>query len=256
VAGHGNFEHGGALYLSSGSNSRGSTGDVQIVTNSSTNRHSSGNIYIATGHETFGNSNGGSIHLQTHSAGDILLDIQPSKSKGGNIFLSGGDSKTITETAVGGNLYFEAGNSESGNGGSAFIKAGMSDVLDGGDISLVAGIGAKGHHGGNINLLAGRSKQESHHYPIWGTGSKHLGEEIKFGFSSSSDNEDVPLRVQKLDSGSRVISNSPIQVTTIQYSSDIRIKTNIQSIDTDNLLEKLQLINICEYGFSSDWRRG
>lgn len=49
-------------------------------------------------------------------------------------------------------------------------------------------------------------------------------------------------------------STVPIQVTTIQYSSDIRIKEDIVSVDTEDLLDRMQNIKLREYSYTEKWR--
>ena len=45
-----------------------------------------------------------------------------------------------------------------------------------------------------------------------------------------------------------------MQVTTVQYSSDERIKKNIVEVDTEDLLDRMKKIELREYGYTDDWR--
>jgi hypothetical protein len=51
-----------------------------------------------------------------------------------------------------------------------------------------------------------------------------------------------------------VISNSPLQVTLVQYSSDRRIKQDIYSVDEDSLFEKMMNVKIKSYRYTDEWR--
>ena len=43
-------------------------------------------------------------------------------------------------------------------------------------------------------------------------------------------------------------------MTTIQYSSDSRIKKDITSYDTEDLLDRMRQIKLREYGYTNSWR--
>ena len=47
----------------------------------------------------------------------------------------------------------------------------------------------------------------------------------------------------------------PLQVTEIQYSSDERIKTDIKSTNTEDLLDRIRQIELREYGYTEEWRK-
>ncbi|KAJ1414458.1 hypothetical protein B484DRAFT_300767, partial [Ochromonadaceae sp. CCMP2298] len=51
-----------------------------------------------------------------------------------------------------------------------------------------------------------------------------------------------------------LIANAPLQVTTLQYSSDRRIKTAVENVDADDLLRKIQEVRIRSYGYTEEWR--
>ena len=46
----------------------------------------------------------------------------------------------------------------------------------------------------------------------------------------------------------------PVQVTTVQYSSDERIKKDIEDVDTLDLLDRMRDIELREYGYTDEWR--
>lgn len=51
------------------------------------------------------------------------------------------------------------------------------------------------------------------------------------------------------------MSTVPVQVTTIQYSSDERIKKDVEDVDTFDLLERMRRIELKEYGYTDAWRK-
>jgi hypothetical protein len=55
---------------------------------------------------------------------------------------------------------------------------------------------------------------------------------------------DVRLQHQKSDKGggSKLVSNVPFQLTTVEYSSDVRIKRQLADADTDELLQRIQQV--------------
>lgn len=50
------------------------------------------------------------------------------------------------------------------------------------------------------------------------------------------------------------MSHIPMRVTEIKYSSDTRIKTNIQPVDTSNLLQRIKQVDLANYGYTEEWR--
>lgn len=61
--------------------------------------------------------------------------------------------------------------------------------------------------------------------------------------------------MQRSTNGTRLISSVLIQATSVQYSSDYRIKLNISSVDTDDLLKRVEALGIREYGYTDDWKK-
>lgn len=82
---------------------------------------------------------------------------------------------------------------------------------------------------------------------------------INFGFdevsSDSSTKRQVALQLKKSSNTTRLISTVPVQVTSIQYSSDSRIKKDIVEVDTGNLLDRMRKIELREYGYTDEWRK-
>ena len=52
-----------------------------------------------------------------------------------------------------------------------------------------------------------------------------------------------------------MVSTVPVQVTTVQYSSDERIKKDITDVDTGDLLDRMRRIELREYGYTDEWRK-
>lgn len=51
------------------------------------------------------------------------------------------------------------------------------------------------------------------------------------------------------------VATVPVQVTSVQYSSDSRIKKDIIDTDTQDLLDRMRRIQLREYGYTDDWRK-
>ncbi|CAN0588280.1 unnamed protein product, partial [Ectocarpus sp. 12 AP-2014] len=54
---------------------------------------------------------------------------------------------------------------------------------------------------------------------------------------------------------SRVVSSVPLQVTTIEYSSDERIKESIVGVDVDDVLQRFMEVEMVEYAYTEEWRQ-
>ena len=63
------------------------------------------------------------------------------------------------------------------------------------------------------------------------------------------------MRLQAQDGDTAVISNVPLRLTAVQYSSDTRIKQNIADVDTDDLLQRIQKVEMKSYSYTDAWRR-
>jgi len=50
-----------------------------------------------------------------------------------------------------------------------------------------------------------------------------------------------------------IIASAPVQVTAMQYSSDMRIKKEIESVDEDDLLQRIKQINVRSYRYTEEW---
>ena len=88
-------------------------------------------------------------------------------------------------------------------------------------------------------------------------------DEIAFGFSSSTTHTDgsgtsynaYDVRLQHSDStGTSLISNVPVRLTVVDYSSDVRIKRKITDANTDELLQRLQQVEYKRYRYTEAWQ--
>ena len=78
---------------------------------------------------------------------------------------------------------------------------------------------------------------------------------IGMGLEDSS--YDFRLQKSPLPSGetsSMLIANAPLQATLVQYSSDSRIKREIQSVDEEAILQKIRNVKVRSYKYTQEWR--
>jgi hypothetical protein len=89
-------------------------------------------------------------------------------------------------------------------------------------------------------------------------GSLEKGSMIGFGFSNTaSTNYNFRLQSMISPSGSPsplLIASAPLQVTLVQYSSDIRIKTDIEGVDEEALLQRMKRVQVRSYRYTDEWR--
>lgn len=117
--------------------------------------------------------------------------------------------------------------------------------------------------GGNINIVASTStwNQRSYNYNFnynynYNYDNEATSREVNFGFDEVSDDSttqrQISLQLKSSKNSTRLISTVPIQVTTIQYSSDERIKKDIRGVNTGELLDRMRQIQLREYGESNE----
>ena len=84
---------------------------------------------------------------------------------------------------------------------------------------------------------------------IFGSGGVSLesdeNSEVTFGHTNR-----VSVRVQR----DRVVSHVPISAVEVLQSEDARIKSNIEDVDTDEILQRLQELVVREYTYSPEWQ--
>jgi len=94
-------------------------------------------------------------------------------------------------------------------------------------------------------------------YDKYNIGDVPKSTEINFGFdevSGDSTKRQISLQLLKLKNSTRLASTVPFQVTVVQYTSDERIKKDISNVDTGDLLDRMRLVELREYGYTDDWR--
>ena len=74
--------------------------------------------------------------------------------------------------------------------------------------------------------------------------------EIQFKHAGSASSGDVSMRVQK----DKVVSHVPIQGVAFDSPSDQRIKQDIQNVDQDDILQRMQGLEIKKYRYTEQWR--
>ena len=199
------------------------------------------------------------------NSGDVLIASGTSTGASGGITLSAGDALV----GAGASVVVSAGNAEL-QGGSLNLMAGSSTGDVGGDINIASGKGVSGN--GKVTVASGASAVSvedsliSVHADgrvslttpsVSSSGSNGL---IGFGFMDSKNPSSVtyPLRVQSniVDGKTQpmVIANAPLQATSIKYSSDSRIKENIQTIDEADILQRMKQVRVRSYEYSDDWK--
>lgn len=143
-------------------------------------------------------------------------------------------------------------------GGSIELESGSSNYMGAGDINLKTGKGSSSEVGGNINILASTTEwsggRNSYHHD-----DSSESKEINFGFDAvsadSTTKRQISLSLKKSKNSTRLVSTVPLQVTTVQYSSDSRIKKDITDVDTGDLLDRMREIELREYGYTDEWRK-
>ena len=171
----------------------------------------------------------------------------------------------VGDSTVGGSgdITLSTGTS-TGDGGDITFQAGSSTANTGGDVSITAG-GTTGSatlssedayiklQGNDIDIVSGAAGDISFVVPQTSTAGGTIG----WGFSSSGVPYDgsatYDVRLTNDGTSSMFVSNVPVQVTTLYYSSDRRIKKDFRPVDTEDLLHRLQKVQMTEYGWR--WRR-
>ena len=131
-----------------------------------------------------------------------------------------------------------------------FFRGGNIDLSSGGDLTLKSLDGA---YSGDINIVGTFQGGPRQNYGAY----KSTEHKINFGFdevsSDSSTKRHVALQLKKSSNTTRLVSTVPVQVTSIQYSSDSRIKKDIAEVDTGDLLDRMRKIELKEYGYTDEW---
>lgn len=238
---------GGSINIYSGIGKTTSSGILALSTADAGYRGDTGDVLLTTGKA--GEGDAGNVKV---SGGDSL------DGSGGHVELSAGE----TSVGYGGRLTLHGASSTPSrwaksqtvtNSGHVSLHAGSSDrnFVDGGSLWIESGRGGDNASGGSIHIKAHVNKDAIGQY------RREANQEIALGLDDGSpkDGDSYSFRLKATSSGQTVISSVPVQVTTVQYSSDMRIKKDITNVDTDDILQRLQQIQFAEYGYSDAWRR-
>ena len=243
---------GGSIEIKSGSGHNARSGDVVILTEMN-KEQASGEIFLATGD---------AVNIENPSnSGSITLKTGISEWNGGNINLESG----IGSGGSGAKLKMKGGAhynrryswSRETSGGDIELSGGSAskDSVKGGSVWIKGGKGGASASSGNIFLKAFTNDSDLNN----SGNSRHSGE-IAFALAKVDKgpfdaDDSYSFRLKATSSGNTVISSVPIQVTHVQYSSDMRIKKEITQVDTDDLLERMNKVELKEYGYSYDWQK-
>ena len=69
------------------------------------------------------------------------------------------------------------------------------------------------------------------------------GSTVAFRVVSDASNSGLP----------KITVSSPMSTTIVTYSSDIRIKQDIDDVDTDEILARMRRVNIKSYKYTKEW---
>ena len=266
-------------------------GDVEVVGGESGSRSKSsrgGDIRVVGGKALGGV--GGSINFlsgTTHGmrSGSIIMktsDTEDSPSSG-EIIMETGTTGIFHTTNQSGNIRISTGTSEMAAGeisistgrgrggegaslrllGGAYINPrypGTKTQKTGSNVELSAGSGIENFvNGGSLWIRGGRGGTHARSGSIFIETSTNSWEkdtsEIALAVKNDPNDSSYSFRLKATSTGNMVISNVPIQVTHVQYSSDERIKKEIAIVDTDDLLDRVNKIEFTEYGYSDQWRQ-
>lgn len=184
-----------------------------------------------------------------------------SNARRGDISLSGGHIQAAASS--GGDLDLHSGASASGDAGNLNIVSGSSDYAG----------------GGHINIITSANTADERYW-LSHIRREILPNEINFGFDDYTPlgfmERKIALQLKKTKDCTRyewlfpilcvfhvyqfnvchrLTSTVPLQVTTNQFSSDERIKKDITSANTEDLLDRIRQVELREYGYSDEWKK-
>jgi hypothetical protein len=142
--------------------------------------------------------------------------------------------------------------------GSIRLESGSTELDGAGEINLLTGKGSLHQSGGGINIIARTNAWSTSRFDKYDFDDVPKPTEINFGFDEISGDlteRQISLQLMKLKNSTRLASSVPLQVTVVQYTSDERIKQNISDVDTGELLDRMRLVELREYGYTDEWRR-
>eukprot|EP00644_Phytophthora_capsici_P004487 jgi/Phyca11/53925/gw1.19.118.1 len=163
---------------------------------------------------------------------------------GGNVILASGKGST-----QGGNIEIASGTASAatGIGGSLTLKSGGGDAMITGTNSTASHMSVSGD--GSISVKAAATS------PMTIRGGRNISISVDSGELTVANGETtVPGGVIWRLQPNKMISHVPAQITEVTYPSDRRIKTDIEDIDEDAILQRLQTLEVKQYRYSEMWR--
>ncbi|RLN75429.1 hypothetical protein DYB28_000574 [Aphanomyces astaci] len=238
---------GGSMFVQSGSGA--STGDAVFGSAAATGAiGASGSVTV-----TSGDSSG-------VSSGDLTLGSgSTSVGSAGLVQIYAGQSATVGSSVLG------AGSSSKGSGGAINLNGGASTTSSGGSIALLPGKGissgtvtlASADKSGSIvvgadgsitattaptaalNLFGGNAANNTLQTGEW-----------TFSHAESPISGNVNFRMQK----DRIVSHVPASFPVSTTPSDRRIKTEIEDVDQNDILHRMQSLEVKQYRYTKEWQ--
>ena len=257
--------NGGDVSIKAGSASTHTGGNVVIAAGEGTTV--GGSLTLSSGVSINPGSSSGAVTISTGGAQDITT---------GGIVLQTGDSVGSSTSTSAGAISLQAGSS-GGPGADVTMTAGSSDTksgMKGGSVALTGGAGVSGGDvllapgagdGGRITLQSSDGstslnlEKDAVHIRTEGSTSNILltvpeanpastnplitNTMIGLGFTTPGTGipAKVNFRLQSTmnaeNTSSLIIATAPMHVTTMKFSSDERIKEDIDTIDADDILQ-------------------
>ncbi|EGZ16856.1 hypothetical protein PHYSODRAFT_500080, partial [Phytophthora sojae] len=209
---------------------------------------SSGGVVIGSGDATAGVS--GDIALQSGSSSSFstgtvrVLAGTSTSLNGGDVVIKSGEGSTH-----GGNIDIVSGaaSAPTGSGGHVTLKSGGGDIVVSGTDAAASHMSVSGD--GSVSVKADTSSSME----IRGGDSLNIS--VQTGELTVSHGETkVPGGVIWRLQPDKMISHVPAQITEITYPSDRRIKTDIEDVDEDDILQRIQTLEVKKYRYSEMWR--
>jgi hypothetical protein len=270
LASGGALERSGDVRVASGHSDANKGGQLNIASGNGAQR--SGDVFVQAGSASAGQ--GGSLELHSGCGADGA----------GELVVSAGSSAS----GKAGEMRISAGSASAGPGGNVHIASGTGSSM-GGDVRFTAS------HGGNIVLQSGEGESSPGAVSISAsqndgkveigaddmrmTGSRaqvglerdglklngetvslssergmalSVGEgELTIQHGESTVDGDVVMRIRE----NKIMSHIPADIVQVISPSDRRIKRDILPVDEDELLQRLQRVEVKRYKYSDAWRK-
>ena len=171
---------------------------------------------------------------------------------GGDVTLQGG----VGTAAAGGSVSLQAGTGAAGAG-----KVTLKDHEGTDRVALVDGaVSVSSSSGKNIAIQPGDNLEittaggKEVRFLNAGTTASDFSTNQALGDADGKTNtaiSNVALRIRE----NEIVSHIPFQATAVNYPSDRRIKKEIRDIDEDEILQRMQGLEIKSYKYTDHWRQ-